>query len=357
MRSVVGRVEWVAMTSALASIAEDLCQAVDGVDWDAQRVQSLDEALAVIAARVARARVEDADGVAHAAISGGALVEWGAGPRPLAESLLAKLPGVLVAARRYADACIAVRRGGEDAEHDDAVIVVDGMSIERDVFRAHLAHDRPGGAALARLREWVLPSVATWTRDREVLGRAKADRALLDAAWAMADSEASWLRTLLATEIDARWRLVLAHAEPVRVLELRVDGVSSNFDLHALVERALARHGVGIPDPYGDDGAVSASLELLTWSGITLVQPGGGVRGLPMNEVVWREGLPTDVPELDGVRTLVATRAAIQRGWRAGRPFSAMIPEVTITRELPRADAARLVADMRARADALVGGS
>lgn len=219
------------MTSALTSIAEDLWQAVDGVDWDAQRVQSLieslhreadrasrealDAALAVIAGRVARARIEDADGVAHAAISGGALVEWGARPRPLADALLSKLPDVLVAARRYADACIAARRRAEGAERDGALIEVEDPARDRDRR--------------------------------------------------------------------------------------------------------------------------------------------GGVRALPMNEVVWREGLPTDVPELDGVRTLVATHAAIQRGWRASRPFHAMVPEVTVTRELPRADAERLVAEMRARADALVG--
>ncbi|MCC7541123.1 MAG: hypothetical protein IT379_33200, partial [Deltaproteobacteria bacterium] len=345
------------MTKDLAGIAADLCRAVDGVDWDAPRVQAcveslhrvgksasreaLDAALATIAARVSRARIDDADGVAHAAISGGALVEWGARPRPLGEALLAQLPGVLVASRRFADACVGPRRDVEDPWDgiDDADVFtdVDGIPITWSVLRSHLEEDRAGAAALSRLREWVLPTIATLSRDRELLVRAKADRALRDAARAMESSEASCLRLLLATELSARWRLVLPG--PIRVLELQVDALSSNFDLHALVERALARHGLGIPDPVQPDGSVSASLELLVWSGITLVKPSGGVSGLPLDEIVWREGVPSDVPEIEGMRTLVATKAAIGRSWRAPRPFAALVPTVTIERELPPGEA------------------
>lgn len=353
----------------LISAADELCVAVDGVDWSAERVQAcvqalhragkganrevLDAALARIAARVARARIEDADGVAHAAISGGALVEWGAGPRPLGEALLSKVHDVLSASRRFADVCIAPLRSVEKpwagVDDDHVVAEVDGLPITREVFRRHLMNDRPGGAALARLREWVLPTVATLTRDRELLARAKLDRGLRDAAWAMRDSAASWLRMLFATELDARWRLVLV-LETTRVFEIRVDSVSANFDLHALVERALAEHTAVVPDPIQADGSVRSNLELLVWSGIAIVKPSGGVTALPMNEVVWREGLPTDVPEYEGMRTVVATKPAISRSWRVSHPFHALVPSVTIERELPLADAQALVADMRSRA-------
>lgn len=353
----------------LTRIADDLCAAVDGIDWSAERVQAcvealhragkgappevLDAALARIVARVRRSRIEDADGVAHAAITGGALVEWGAAPRPLGEVLLAKLPDVLRMSRRFADACVGSLRSLDDpwagVERDGVVAAVDGLPITRDVFRRALARDRPGGAALVRLREWVLPTVATLTRDRDLLARAKLDHALCEAAWAMRDSAASWLRMLFATELDARWRLVLV-LETTRVFELRVDSVSANFDLHALVERALAGHGVGIPDPIQADGSVMSNLELLVWSGIAIVKPGGGVTALPMNEVVWREGLPTDVPEYEGMRTLVATKPAIARSWRASRPFHALVPAVTVEGELSSGDAEALVAEMRSRA-------
>jgi hypothetical protein len=353
----------------LIRIADELCVAVDGVDWSAERVQAcvealhragkgapreaLDAALALISARVSRARIDDADGVAHAAISGGALVEWGAAPRPLGEALLSKLHEVLTASRRFADVCIAPLRSVEkpwaDVDDGDVVAEVDGLPITREVFRRQLTSDRPGGAALARLREWVLPTVATLTRDRELLARAKLDRPLRDAAWAMRDSAASWLRMLFATELDARWRLVLV-LETTRVFELRVDSVSANFDLHALVERALAEHTGVVPDPIQADGSVMSNLELLVWSGIAIVKPAGGVTALPMNEVVWREGLPTDVPEYEGMRTLVATRPAITRSWRASRPFHALVPSVAIERELAPDDALAFVAAMRARA-------
>lgn len=350
----------------LDEVVRALCVAVDGVDWDASRVQACVDALhrvgpratpdereaaaRLLAARIARARVEDADGVAHAAISGGCLVEWGASPRPLGEALLAKITGVLVAARRYADACIAdvPERRDDDEETADAICDVDGVAIPYDVFRSHVTRDRPGAAALARLREWALPTIATLTRDRALLARAIDDRALRDAAWSMGDSDAGWMKVLLATQLDSRWRLAWIDHE--RVFELRVDGVSSNFDLHTGVERALAQLGAGVPDPVRADGSVAASIELLVWSGIAVVKPEGGVRAMPMNEIVWREGLPTDVSAWRGMRTLVATRASIQRGWRAQRPFSALLPEVRVERELPPGEARACIAAMRAEA-------
>jgi hypothetical protein len=156
------------------------------------------------------------------------------------------------------------------------------------------------------------------------------------------------MKVLLATQLDLPWRL--AWIDKGRVFELRVDQVSTNFDLHAGVERAMSRHGTGVPDPFGARGDVAASLELLVWSGVAVVSPGGGLDRLPVNLVVWREGLPTDVPEWRGMRTLVATRAAIKRGWNAQAPFDALVPEVRVVRELPASEAVACIAAMRAEA-------
>src|ERR1019366_10263330 len=54
--------------------------------------EELGAALAVLVERLATSRVEDADGVAHVAITAGSLVEAGAPSRPLGESLVACLP-------------------------------------------------------------------------------------------------------------------------------------------------------------------------------------------------------------------------------------------------------------------------
>lgn len=350
----------------LAQCVDDLCSAVDGVDWDAGRVQSCvdelhrlgkaagpeerDDAVARIAQRVSRSRVGDADGVAHAAISGGSLIEWGARPRPLGEALLARLPDVLDAARRFADVCLEDRADRDDPwegiERADVVAEVDGAPIVRAVLRQHLAGDRAGGASLARLREWALPAVAAWTRDREVLTRAVADAALVRSAARMRRSAAGWLEPLLATQLDAEWRVALPESE--RVFDVRVDGVSRNFDLHTLVEVALFGHGQAIAtDPRNPDGSVSAGLELFSHGAMPWLKS-GSPGAIPTEHMVSREGVPTDVATFRGVRTLVCTRPVIQRSWRASRPFKALVPTVHIERELSRAEARELLSAMTA---------
>ncbi len=360
--------------------AEELVRAVDGVDWDASEVdrccrvlvraagaatsEERREALAVITERLARARVEDADGVAHVAISGGSLVEAGAPPGPLAAVLLERLPEVLAAARRYADRCLADLGEGDpaddeadEAEEADVLTEVDGRAIPLAVFRAHLAEDRGGGAALAYLRQWVLPAAAALTRDREALRRATADPRLRDLAGALDDSEAHWLAVLLGVELDARW-LALCPLEG-RGFELLVDGVVSNFDLHALLAGALIERGVpGEANPPGvlaylrgesersPRGHVVGSFNLYDHraGGCDLRRP----TEVPQDAWVWNEGGPRDVPLWEGRRTLLVGPPAYARTWSPGRTFSALFPSVEVTRELAADEVATTLGRLRA---------
>src|SRR5688572_14885217 len=107
----------------LMELAAELTRAVDGVDWQAERVEAcsrqlvrasrqasmeeLSAALDLLIQRLVAARLDDADGVAHVAAGSGKLVECGAPPRPLGELLLGRIPAVLDAARRFADRCFA----------------------------------------------------------------------------------------------------------------------------------------------------------------------------------------------------------------------------------------------------------
>jgi hypothetical protein len=305
----------------LTEIAADLTRAVDGIDWDASRVEvccqrlvresrlatpsEILDALDLLVDRLARATVDDADGVAHVAISAGTLVERGGPARRLGETLLGLAPAVLIAARRYADRCLAAMGpdSDDDAEgaEEDAVAYVDDRAIPRAIFRAGLDQDRPGAAALACLRQWTLPTVASLTRDRDLLHRAVSDARFSAAAEGLRRSEASWLHVLTGVQLEAPWMVLFPMLE--RGFRIVVDGVVSNFDLHALLADLLMPRGI----------------------------PG---TSNPPAHWVWGEGQPRDVPELDGVRTLLVGPSALERSWNAGRTFAALRAQVEVREEL-----------------------
>jgi len=353
----------------LSEAATALCRDVSGVDWNAEAVQAdVDAMLAanrraspaqraaafeVLLARLRAARVEDADGVAHVAISAGTLVESGAPARPLAEVMLTKLPDVLVAARRFADTCLADLPS--DAGQADALVSIDERAIPLAVFRRHVAADRPGACALHRLREWVLPAIAALTRDREQLVRACADRELVARARALRDSAAWWLHVLLGVELDARW-LVLCPLDG-RGFHITVDGVVSNFDLHTLVASALIERGIAGKAPpaqliafierRADDagvGHVEGVWNYYTWRAAAHDL---AAKTVPIKLWVWNEGVPKDVPMFEGTRTLLIGPAAVARSWNVGRTFSGLSATVRVADELPAAQVRSLLEAMK----------
>jgi len=349
---------------SLDQAARELARAVDGVDWDAAAVERAagelhaylprvagtaerDAALGVLVDRLARWRPEHADGTAHVAMSAGVLVEAGAPPRPLGEALLAVLPEVLRAARRYADRCLA-GPPPPGADGDDGVLVaVDGHAIRREAFRAHLAEDRPGACCLVDLRTWVLPAVAALTRDRELLRRATRDADLAAAAAALRDSPAHGLDLLLGVRLDETW-LVLCPVE-ARGFRVRLDGVADIRTLQVLLAAELLP--LGIPGTANPPDVVAFCRGGAPWPATSEVLGSWNLydyraaphdlavaAAVPTATWVRSEGRPTDVPELDGVRTLLVGPQQPWRSWRVGRPFAALGSAVTVEAELSPAE-------------------
>lgn len=362
---------------SLEHAARELAGAVDGVDWDAYRVERAvdglhaylppvadagerDRALGVLLDRLARWRPEHADGTAHVALGAGVLVEAGAPPRRLGEVLLAALPGVLRAARRYADRCLATPAGGEGGE-DDVLVAVDGHAIRRETFRAHLAGDRPGACCLVDLRTWVLPAVAALTRDRELLLRATRDGDLTAAAAALRDSPAHWLDLLLGVRLDEVW-LVLCPVEG-RAFRVRLDGVADNRTLQLLLAQELVP--LGVPGTANPPDVVAFCRGGAPWPATSTVLGSWNLydyRAAPYDLAVpaavptatWvrGEGRPSDVAELDGVRTLLVGPQQPWRSWRVGRPFAALGSDVSVEAELGPVETANALGRARAAAGA-----
>jgi hypothetical protein len=282
----------------------------------------------------------------------------------LAEVLLAKLPPVLRAARAYADRCLAdlppldEREEDEDDASDPIFVEVDGRPIPYEVFRAHVDEERGGAATLSSLNAWTLPTVAALTRDRARLLQAVADEDLCQAARAMANSEAHWLDVLLGVELDATW-LVACPIEK-RAFVVRVDGVVSNFDLHALVSDVLIEQGIaGEPNPpevmaFIRNGGPPPSSNSVSGSFQFYTKDAGqydwGMSAHPAESWVWGEGRPDDVPFFRGMRTLVVGPSTIRRSWGMSRTFSALSCDVSLVRELPHDEAGAILEILRSPA-------
>jgi hypothetical protein len=366
------------MTTILA-LAKRLASEVDGVDWNAQAVSvttrailaSLEDAspaeigsaFQLLVDRLEKASLQDADGVAHVAITAGTLVEHGADPAVLASRLQPLLLELLVAARRYADTClqgVAEFESDEEEEQarEDALLEVDNTPVSRELFRAHIDSDRAGACALAYLQQWTLPTVAALTRHRQSLVAFRSDPRTAEAARALRYSDAYWLFALLACELDSRW-LVLCPCHS-RGFELVLDGIAVNFTLHELVSDALLRSGV--------PGASNSPNVLEYLRGECETHPNSPVLGsfnfydyraaafdlnaphdVPHDSWVWNEGVPDDIPHYGTQRVLLVGPPPYGRTWNAGRPFSNLKSSAQVVRELTSAESDAWMARLTSR--------
>lgn len=374
---------------SLEQAARDLALAVSGIDYDGAAVHKcrvavhagmlsatpaeLAASLHILVDRIAASQVDDADGVAFAALTAGALVETGAPARPLAEVLLHKAPGYLVAARRFADLCLAdlPTEGEEAAEghvpppEDEVLAEVDGRGVTHHVFRAHAPEDRGGASALALLQPWTLPAVAAISRDRKTLLRAaRPGSAMREAALALGQSHAQWLSILLAAQLDATW-LVLCPKER-RGFRMRVDGVVSNYDLQALVADALLDGG-GLAGPKrtspeliafikGDANAtreeaqeVDGQFQFYQWQAAAYDWSKDEGEN-PEDLHLWGEGIPSGVPKYKDTRTLIVGPLKKKTSWNNPRTFGGLPCDVSIDEELSEDEVVSLLAEMKTAA-------
>jgi hypothetical protein len=319
----------------------------------------MEEAFTVLLDRLSRSCVDDGDGVAHVAITAGALVEAGASARRLADVLLPKLVPVLHAARRYADRCLdqlpPPLAGNAEGEEDlgepedseetmaDTALRVDDRPIPRDLFRAGMADDRPGATSLYWLGQWTRPTVAALTRDRSSLQRALADQELAAAARALADAGAHWLDVLLGVELGQTW-LVLCPLEG-RGFRVEVDGIADNFTLHVLLADALSPFDIPTEDNppelfdylrgTADDcprNHIIGSFNLYDFraAASNIAAPSE----VDQEYWVWGEGNPRDVPQFEGVRTLVVGPPWGRRIIGSDRTFWSLPADVKVVDEL-----------------------
>jgi hypothetical protein len=253
----------------------------------------------------------------------GAAVERGADAVACAPAVLGSVGEALAGAEEFATRWAAT--GGGDLPDPEQSNPGD------DVF------DRVGQAATEAwwtLPQWEMAAVAML--NQKAVRLALPDRAaLIDAAERVGDATGGglkYLRYMLAVLDDEP--VVVLHRETGTGYRVRISGLGDNFQLHTLLAAELVGGG-HVPGTAPTEQAVdvcrSGTGQTDTTGSFNLVAPDG--------TWIWNEGIPADIPVVDGVRLLVLDPPPYERAWPAGRLFSNMPGELVLEGPLPPAEA------------------
>ncbi|WTX95320.1 hypothetical protein OG234_09925 [Streptomyces sp. NBC_01420] len=262
------------------------------------------------------------------ATAAGYCVERGADPLACAEPILDGVRQDLLDAAEFARRWTA---SGDELPAPDQELI-------DDAFLARLGDDDYEATRLAlawcSLDQWQPPALAVLCRSTEVRRRHASD--LLPLCRAVEALERHDLKCL-------SYALAVLNDEPVIVLhrptgqgfEIRVDGIGDNFQLHTLLAHVLVGGGhvpgtapspesvrlATSPEPaQGESDAVATGFfELLA----------------PDGTRIWNEGLPDDIPVVDGRRLLVLDTPSYTRTWNADRFFPHLPGRAELIRVLP----------------------
>ncbi|MEV7773056.1 hypothetical protein [Kitasatospora sp. NPDC086791] len=279
---------------------------------------------------------------AHLAMVVGACVEHGADPVACAGPVLAGLRGALTGTE------LLVRRWAEtgggplpDPAEDDPAAAHERIAdpARLDEWHAHLAV-----VGWWTLRLW---QQASWAVYAHAPVRAEARASGVTGALVELFGRYGGERhdfkglTHLALVLDDEPLLVLDRPTGTGYL-LRMTGLSDTFQLHTLLADVLigGGHLPGAPqDPEVVALARTAVLDTrrpIATGAFDLVAPDGSR--------IRNEGTPSDVPVLDGLRTLVLEPLSYERSWSAGRFVQEVPGDLRLERVLEPAEAARLLA-------------
>ncbi|MFB7380181.1 hypothetical protein ACFC6U_09055 [Kitasatospora purpeofusca] len=302
---------------------------------------------------------------AHLAMMVGACVERGADPVACADGVLAglreALGGALLLIERWAETGAGADRsavgGGGDLgnsgdQDQDALPDPD----REDPGRARARITEPGRtdgwhahravAGWWTLQLWQQAAFALCTH--AAVRRAARDSGVGGVLTELIDryrerSDRHDLKGLryLAAALDDEPLLVLHRASGTGYL-LRMDGLTDNFQLHTLLIEVLVGGG-HLPGTRPDPEVVALSRtrwldghRFIATGAFNLVAPDGGW--------IWNEGMPEDIPVVDGVRTLVLDPQPYERSWAAGRFVEQVPGDLRLERVLEPAEAAARLA-------------
>ncbi|MFE9246114.1 hypothetical protein [Nocardiopsis sp. NPDC006938] len=254
--------------------------------------------------------------IADLSVVAGALVEMGTEPGPAGTEILHRLrtmgKGAIVFLRAWE------RTGGGPPPDPDAVTAD---------AEARVATELGPDAPAATMCWWTIRrhglAARTMLAESSVRAHTRRDPALHAELVAIANqlsdqlTEFGEVRALLSMA-EAASALVMDRASG-RAFRVLFDGIGDNFQLHTLLADALiGPHRQGLPGDAPDprwttsfrDGPVDPAAQTV-WGWWNLVAHDGSW--------VWNEGVPADIPTIDGEHVLVLDEQPYPRSWNAGR--------------------------------------
>ncbi|WP_230210194.1 hypothetical protein [Streptomyces kaniharaensis] len=278
----------------------------------------------------------------HLAMVVGACVEGGADPSACAGPVLAGLRGALTGAQRLVERWEATGGGPlPDPEEDGPAEAHERIEDPAvlDEWQAHLAVAGWWTLHLWQQAAWAVYAHAAVRAEARASG---VTAVLLELArrYRGGFHDLKGL-TCLAQLLDDEPLLVLDRPTGTGYL-LRMDGLSDNFQLHTLLADVLIGGG-HLPGTRPDPEVVALSRDAFL-DGRKVIASGAFNLVAPDGSWLWNEGTPSDIPVLDGVRTLVLDPQPYERSWSAGRFIQEIPGDLRLERVLSPAEAAERLA-------------
>ncbi|MEU3555796.1 hypothetical protein [Streptomyces fragilis] len=277
----------------------------------------------------------------YLANAAGYCVERGAEPLACAEPILDAVRRDLGDALEFARRWTAAGGAGDELPAPDEEIIDDALLArlggngdgERDGDADRDGDgERDGDGQYEALRlalawcaaeSWQPPALAVLLRDREVRRRYAA--ALLPVCRELADLRRHDLKCLYhALAVLDDEPLIVLHRPTGKGFAVRIGGIGDNFQLHTLLAHVLVGGG-HVPGVAPSAESVRLATDPAPAQGLTDTVATGAFELLaPDGERIWNEGLPTDIPLVDGSRLLVLDDPSYARSWNADRFFPAL---------------------------------
>jgi hypothetical protein len=295
--------------------------------------------LGILAPTIESAGPQAAEVLSHAA---GQLIEAGIRPDAVEAAIVGRVRSAIPGAMRLQEAAIGTLAPPAEEEEDDRSADIESA---RQALRASMPAE---AAAWDHLDGMLAPAAAVFSKSPAARRRAGA---LIAELSPLVDSHSTafWLTELLGVLDDEPFIAI----EPATGIGIRgrMSGVADNGQLHVLLMDVFPQKGLFKRRRVSASAAAVARGEgpvqtEETVTGIWNLYTGRALdrhgRLPDANDMtatehwIWIEGVPADIPRVDGARVVLLGPATYVRAWGSSRRFPALRASLTIEQQLDR---------------------